>query len=94
MNQMEELFRTYYDQCPNVKIKYAIYNSEKKQGHIVLSENWIEIIYFEDYQGFNAIKFSISRNADEFFFDSYDEAKRHYAMPMNKFNDYVLSITL
>ena len=71
---MEELFVVYYKQCPKERIKYAIYDPTKTQGHIVL-DNWIEIIHFTNYQGGYAIKFAIQRDNEEYFFNSYLDAK-------------------
>lgn len=92
---MEQLFDVYYHLCPNSKISYALYNEEKKQGHIVLDES-IEIIYFERYQDAEngVIRFAFSREGEEFFFVFYDEAKKYWEMPIEQFNEYVESITL
>lgn len=91
---MEELFIVYYEQCPNAKIKYATYDDAKSQGHIVLLDDWIEIIHFTNYQGGYAIKFSIVREDDEFFFNTYEEAVKYNTINEDEFNQYVLSITL
>ena len=90
---MEELFVVYYKQCPKERIKYSIYDPTKTQGHIVL-DNWIEIIHFTNYQGGYAIKFAIQRDNEEYFFNSYLDAKKYSSMPLYEFNEYVLSITL
>lgn len=90
---MEELFATYYDHCPLETISYAIYDETKNQGHIVL-ENHIEIIYFTNYQGGYAIKFGVSRDGEEAFFDTYREAIKHWDMPLEEYKDYLLTITL
>ena len=74
---MEELFVVYYEQCPNEKIKYSIFDSTKNQGHIVLLDEWMEIIHFANYQGRYAIKFAIVLNEIEMYFDTYEEAKRY-----------------
>ena len=90
---MEELFVVYYEQCPRERIKYAIYDPTKTQGHIVLG-NWMEIIHFADYQGGYAIRFTIIREDIEYFFDTYVDAVKYSKMPIEEFNEYVLSITL
>lgn len=92
---MSQLFDVYYFQCPNSKIKYAIYNEKKQQGHIVLEEG-IEIIYFDKYQGSESgvIRFAFAREDEEYYFIQYDEAKKHWEMPTEQFNEYVESITL
>lgn len=91
---MEELFVVYYNQCPKARIKYALYDPTKTQGHIVLLDEWMEIIHFTNYQGGYAIKFTIVRDDEEYFFDSYSDAVKHLDMPESDFNEYVLSITL
>ena len=90
---MEELFVVYYEQCPTARIKYAIYDPTKTQGHIVL-DNWIEIIHFTNYQGGYAIKFAIQRDNEEYFFDTYADAVKYSSMPLYEFFNYVLSITV
>ena len=91
---MAHLFEVYYEQCPESKIAYAIYDPTKTQGHIVLQEEWIEIIHFTNYQGAYAIKFVVVREDVEYFFDNYVDAVKYSSMPIDEFNEYVLSITL
>jgi hypothetical protein len=91
---MQDLFVVYYDQCPTARIQYAIYDPTKTQGHIVLLKHWIEIVHFSNYQGGYAIKFLITRNSEEYFFDTYADAIKHHDMPEDDFDEYVLSITL
>ena len=91
---MEELFVVYYEQCPNARIKYAVYDPTKTQGHIVLLDEWMEIIHFTNYQGAYAIKFTIMREDVCYFFDTYVDAVKYSSMPIEEFNEYVLSITL
>lgn len=91
---IEELFIVYYEQCPNAKIKYAIYDDSKSQGHIVLLDDWIEIIHFTNYQGGYAIKFTIVRDDEEYFFDTYLDAIKYLSISDDEFNEYVLSITI
>jgi DUF971 family protein len=90
---MEELFNTYYEQCPSERISYAIYDETKSQGHIVLAQH-LEIIHFTNYQGQYAIKFAFSRGADEVFFDTYLEAIKHADMNDEEFEIYLQSTTL
>jgi hypothetical protein len=91
---MEELFVVYYEQCPTARIDYAIYDPTKTQGHIVLLDEWMEIIHFADYQGGYSIKFTIVREDECYFFDKYVDAVKYSSMPIDEFNEYVLSITL
>ena len=91
---MEELFVVYYEQCPTSRIKYAIYDPTKTQAHIVLLDDWMEIIHFTNYQGGYAIKFVIVREEIEYFFDTYADAIKYSFMPIEEFNEYVSSITL
>ena len=91
---MEELFAVYYEQCPTAEIKYAIYDPTKTQGHIVLLNEWMEIIHFTNYQGTYAIKFTIIREDECYCFDTYADAVKYSSMPIEEFNEYVLSITL
>ncbi len=91
---MQELFVVFYEQCPRERIKYAIYDPTKTQGHIVLGNYWMEIIHFTNYQGAYAIKFVVVREDIEYFFDSYVDAVKYSKMPIDEFNEYVLSITL
>lgn len=91
---MAQLFEVYYEQCPTARIKYSIYDPTKTQGHIVLEEDWIEIIHFTNYQGQYAIKFAITRDGEEFFFDNYLDARIHSRMSTEEFNKYALSITI
>jgi hypothetical protein len=91
---MMELFVVYYEQCSTARIDYAIYDPTKTQGHIVLLDEWMEIIHFADYQGGYAIKFTIIREDVEYFFDTYVDAVKYSSMPIDEFNEYVLSITL
>jgi hypothetical protein len=69
---METLFEVYYKQCPHEKIKYALFDHKKEQGHIVL-DSQMEIIFFRKGQ---YTKFVCDRGefGDEFFFDTYDRA--------------------
>lgn len=94
---MEQLFDVYYHQCPNSKISYALYNEVNRQGHIVLAEG-IQIIYFEKYQDSEdgVIRFAFSRgeHGDEVFFVFYEDAKKHFEMPIESFEAYIESITL
>ncbi len=90
---MAELYEVYKKECPNVKINYETYDITKTQAHICL-DGWIEIIHFTNYQGGYAIKFAIVRGIDEFFFDTYADAVKYSSMPIDEFNEYVLSITL
>jgi hypothetical protein len=78
---MSELFATYYEQCPSSKINYAIYDPTKSQGHIVLLDDWMEIIHFT-----NSIKFAIIRNEEVYFFDTYSKAIEYSELPIEKFN--------
>lgn len=73
---MEKLFKVYYEQCPNQKINYALFDHKKEQGHIVLS-NTIEIIFFRKS---HYIKFAYAAGefGDEFFFDTYEDAINSY----------------
>lgn len=91
---MEELFVVYYEQCPTASIQYAIYDPTKTQGHIVLLDEWMEIIHFTDYQGAYAIKFTIVRGGEEYFFDTYIDAVKYSSLSIEEFNEYALSITL
>jgi hypothetical protein len=91
---MEELFVVYYEQCSKAKIKYSIFDSSKNQGHIVLLDEWMEVIHFANYQGKYAIKFAIVRDEQEYFFDSYKDARKHSSMNEKQFNNYILSITI
>ena len=91
---MEELFVVFYEQCPRERIKYAIYDPTKTQGHIVLGDKWMEIIHFTNYQGAYAIKFAIVRDEQEYFFDSYLDAVKYSNMTIEEFSKYSLSITL
>lgn len=91
---MEELFVVYYEQCPTARIKYAVYDPTKTQGHIVLLDEWMEIIHFTNYQGAYAIKFTIIREDECYFFDKYVDAVKYSSMSIEEFNEYVLSITL
>ena len=75
---MEELFVVYYEQCPNEKIKYSIFDFEKNQGHIVLLDEWMEIIHFSNHQYGYSIKFVIVSNEIEMFFDTYNEAIKFF----------------
>ncbi len=88
---MEELFVVYYEQCPTARINYAIYDPTKTQGHIVLLDEWMEIIYFA---GADSVKFTIVREDECYFFDKYVDAVKYSSMPIDEFNEYVLSITL
>jgi hypothetical protein len=90
---MEELFVVYYEQCPTARINYAIYDPTKSQGHIILKD-WMEIVHFADYQGGYAIKFVVERWGQEYFFDSFSDATKYSRLPIDEFNEYVLSITL
>lgn len=91
---MEELFVVYYEQCPTARINYAIYDPTKTQGHIVLLDEWMEIIHFADYQGGYAIRFTIIKEGVEYFFETYVDAVKYSSMPIDEFNEYALSITL
>jgi hypothetical protein len=90
---MSELFVVYWQQCSHKGVKYETYDETKTQGHIVLDDG-IEIINFTNYQGEYAIKFAFSRDTEEYFFNTYPEAVRYSSMPIDEFNEYVLSITL
>lgn len=75
---MELLFEIFYKQCPHEKIKYALFDHRKEQGHIVL-HNTIEIIFFR--KGHYA-KFAYAKGefGDEFFFDTYDNAIQSFTI--------------
>ena len=90
---MDQLYKVYNDQCPNEKIREWLYDPAKTQGHIIL-ENNIEIIHFTDYQGQYFIKFVFTSDGEEYFFDNYLDAIKYFNMPIEEFNEYVLSITL
>lgn len=94
-NTMELLFKKYYQECPNSKIRYAIFDDTKTQGHIVLSEG-IEIIHLKLSQNRDKILFVFSRGdwGEEYFFNTYQEAKKHFDMNADEFEEYSLSITL
>lgn len=75
---MEKLFKTYYEQCPNEKIKYALFDNIKEQGHIVL-HNAMEIVFFRKS---HYLKFVFAKGefGEEFFFDTYQQAIQSYAI--------------
>tara|TARA_R110000868_G_C10600830_1_gene740485 strand:+ start:105 stop:401 length:297 start_codon:yes stop_codon:yes gene_type:complete len=90
---MDQLYKVYNDQCPNEKIRQSLYDPVKTQGHIIL-ENSIEIIHFTDYKGQYFIKFVFTSDCEEYFFDNYLDAIKHFNMPTEEFNEYIFSITL
>ena len=90
---MDELYKFYNDQCPNENIRHSFYDPTKTQGHIIL-ENHIEIIHFTDYKGQYFIKFVFTSDGEEYFFNNYLDAIKYSNMPIEEFNEYVLSITL
>jgi hypothetical protein len=73
---LRDLFDTYYQQCPNHRILYALYDEKKDQAHIVLDDR-IEIIAFNNYQGTYAIKFALSIDCEEHFFNNYKDASTY-----------------
>jgi hypothetical protein len=88
-----ELFKVYRKECPDSIINYCIHDESKKQSHIVLDE-CIEIIYFEDYQGAEAIMFVMSRKDHESFFKTYAEALHNWSISDEEWDTYIDSITL
>lgn len=94
-NVMVKLFEAHRNQCPESKIRYALYDETKSQGHIVLEEG-IEIIHFLNYRGGDAIKFAFARGeqGDEYFFDTYKDAIKYGDMDEDSFEEYVQSITI
>jgi quinol monooxygenase YgiN len=89
----KELFKVYYQQCPEAIINYYVHDEKKNQAHIVLSD-WIEIIYFEKYQNAEAIMFSINRNSTEAFFKTYKEAAYHQRVSEEDWDKYINSIEI
>lgn len=69
---MEKLFQIYYEQCPQHKIKYALFDHNKEQGHIVL-DGHIEIIFFRKGH-YHKFVFAHGEFGDEFFNDTYEQA--------------------
>lgn len=82
---LRELFDIYYEQCPNSRINYALYDDKKDQAHIVLDEQ-IEIISFNNYQGKYAIKFAIAIECDVYFFDTYNQVCEFGFITLNQLN--------
>jgi len=66
---MTKLFEVYYEQCPKAKIRYALYDDSRSQGHIVLDEG-IEICHLKD----GSITFAFARDNQEYLYDTYDAA--------------------
>jgi hypothetical protein len=90
---MDELYTFKNEQCPNENIRHSIYERNRDRAYIIL-ENHIEIIHFTDYQGQYFIKFVFTSDGEEYFFDNYLDAIKYFNMPIEEFNEYVLSITL